>query len=187
VYEVPLVRLPGDSFVYALEVEAAQLHAFWIDPGPRCMAAVFGFARYPATAYDPRSGEYMPTGLGAGWHWKASFSAESALELGVLHFLSCHLAVLALIEGAQQLGCLASVQDETGFWDRRDVSALAWAAAEWIGAASSFESLVERAVADSQFSVRPGRTGDLALRLREISSHAQPSGAPVFGRRPWPS
>lgn len=168
--EVPVICLPAASFTYSLEVEALELVAFRMRPGALCAEAAFGLARYPATVYDPRSAVQVPTQLGSGWHWSARFSAEDALVLGVLHFLSCHLAVASLLERAAEFGCLAAVVDESGFWQTQDVTALAWMAAEHSRASSDFEPRLAQAVEQSGYALRPGRMWALAARLRATST-----------------
>jgi hypothetical protein len=168
--EVSIDLVPSDSFTFSIEVEAMEQTAFWMRPGAMCPNASFGLARYPATVYDPRSGFQVPTQIGDGWHWSASFSAAHALNLGVLHFLSCHLAVASLLERAAELGCLVAVTDETGFWHTRDIAALASLAAEWAGASSEFQPQLAQAMEPGGDIVHSGQTWDLAARLRAISS-----------------
>jgi hypothetical protein len=168
--EVAVMSLPAESFTYSAEVEPMELVAFWIQPGERCEQAVFGLARYPATVFDPQSGVQVPTQLGSGWHWSARFSAEDALALGVLHFVSCHLAVASLLQMAAELGCPAAVVDETGFWQTHDVAALASLAAERCSAPDDFEQRLALAIEESDYATHPGRVHALAVCLRAISA-----------------
>jgi hypothetical protein len=49
----------------------------------------------------------------------------------VPNFLQCHLTVIAMLDRAKQLGCLAHVSDEGGFWEKRDVQALVREIGSW--------------------------------------------------------
>ena len=40
------------------------------------------------------------------------------------NFLRCHLGVVALLDEAKRLGCLASVSDEGDFWETRSLERL---------------------------------------------------------------
>jgi hypothetical protein len=168
-FEIPVERRPSDLFMYSLEVRPIVAHAFALDPGRHCMPAYFGLGRYPETVFDPRSGRRLPTQMGPGWRWASWFSAEAALLDGVLHFLTCHFSVAAVLERAGALGCLSEVSDRTGFWEERDPVGLGWRAAEWSGADSRFEEPLERAVRESEFLHRPGRLRALVARLSRLS------------------
>ncbi len=172
--EIAVLRRPSDLFIYSLEVRPLAVHAFALSPGPHCMQAYFGFGRYPETVVDPTSGRRLPTQLNPGWRWASWFSAEAALFEGVLHFLTCHLAVTAVLERASGLGCLSGVSDGTGFWEDRDAVGLGWRAAEWSGADSSFEGPLEQAVRESEFLLRPGRLRALVARLSRLSRPSRP-------------
>ena len=49
----------------------------------------------------------------------------------VRNHVRCHLAVVALLDRAKELGCLAEVSDEGGFWDKRNVPALVQEVGSW--------------------------------------------------------
>ena len=47
------------------------------------------------------------------------------------NFLQCHLTVIAMLDKAKELGCLAEVNDEGGFWEKRDLKALVQEIGSW--------------------------------------------------------
>jgi hypothetical protein len=49
----------------------------------------------------------------------------------VPNFLQCHLTVIAMLDKAKELGCLAEVNDEGGFWEKRDLKALVQEIGSW--------------------------------------------------------
>lgn len=112
-------------------VRPRHVIAFSTSPGPGCEAANFGLCRYP-TAVEA-DGQPVPTGLD-GWNWQAFCKTQYASnpeDGGIENFLRCHLLVVKLLDQAQRLGVLGHVKDESGFWDTRDVKALAETIGEW--------------------------------------------------------
>jgi hypothetical protein len=63
--------------------------------------------------------------------WDSSQYASDPRVGGLPHFLRCHLAVVALLDEAKKLGCLSSVSDEGGFWEKRSVEALGKETGQW--------------------------------------------------------
>jgi hypothetical protein len=109
----------------------SRLIAFDSWPGEGCEASNFGLCQYPAEI-DTAHGR-VPTGL-SGWHWSSFCKTQYASDPkcgGVGNFLQCHLTVIAMLDRAKQLGCLASVSDEGGFWEKRDVQALVQEIGSW--------------------------------------------------------
>lgn len=101
-------------------------------PGEGCEEANFGLCRYPATFTAP-DGRTQKTRL-AGWHWSSFCKTQYASNPecgGVANFLRCHLTVIAMLDKAKALGCLADASDEGGFWLKRDVPALVQEIGSW--------------------------------------------------------
>lgn len=106
--------------------------------GEGCEEANFGLCRFPAT-FTASDGRERPTGL-AAWHWssfcKTQYASDPRLG-GVVHFLRCHLSVIAVLDEARRLGCLTEVDDDGGFWQERKVASLAEQVGrsnEWVAA-----------------------------------------------------
>jgi hypothetical protein len=57
--------------------------------------------------------------------WESFCKTQYANEFGLPNFLRAHMTVCAILEKAQDLGFKVTVDDETGFWTKRDVKALA--------------------------------------------------------------
>lgn len=114
-----------------VHVRPQHVIAFSTWPGPGCEAANFGLCRYPAVV--ELDGQSMPTGLD-GWNWQAFCKTQYASnpeDGGVENFLRCHLTVVKLLDCAGQLNILRHVKDDSGFWETRDVKALAETIGEW--------------------------------------------------------
>jgi len=95
-------RLNTDADEHPL-VTPKEIIAFSTMPGEGCESAVFGLRKY---------GDY-------GYSWEASCKTAYAEGDG-LNFLRCHLSVIAMLDHAQELGVLRWVDDEGGYWGRRD-------------------------------------------------------------------
>lgn len=116
-----------------------RLFAFSTWPGKGCEPANFGLGIFAENIAVPISGSCSPqtkriqTGI-ADWTW-ASFCktqyASNPAHGGVEHFLRCHLSVIAMLDHAKHLGILKSVSDEGGYWDNRNVQALAAEVGDW--------------------------------------------------------
>ena len=70
----------------------------------------------------------------SGWRWssfcKTQYSSDPNSG-GVPNFLQCHLTVIAMLDKAKELGCLAEVNDEGDFWQKRDLKALVQEIGSW--------------------------------------------------------
>ena len=123
---------------YSYRVSPTHVIAFSTLPGPGCEEANFGLCRYPAAVEveDPicrGRKRRVATGLG-GWRWGSFCKTQYASAAdcgGVANFLRCHLAVIKMLDHAQKLGILEHVSDEGGFWEKRDVKALAQEVGQW--------------------------------------------------------
>jgi hypothetical protein len=116
---------------YHYDVLPTHVIAFETEPGDGCESANFGLCRYPWTIQA--DGSRIRTGL-SGWRWGSFCKTQYASNPergGVANFLRCHLLVVRMLDHARELGILDQVHDEGGFWDGRDVQALARAVGQW--------------------------------------------------------
>ena len=115
----------------SIRVAPRQLLAFTAWPGEGCESSNFGLCQYPATV--DFQGRTIKTKL-SGWRWRSFCKTEYAANPacgGLPHFLQCHLTVIALLDQAKKLGCRVEVEDEGGFWEKRDLPALAEEVGSW--------------------------------------------------------
>ncbi len=100
-------------------------------PGEECEVANFGLALYPERTET--GGGMEATGL-SGWLWqsfcKTQYASKSDVG-GVANFVRCHLAVIRMLDQAKAMGILEAVQDESHFWDNRDVKGLVETVGQW--------------------------------------------------------
>ena len=115
---------PRSGYTTYRDVMPCRVIAFTAWPGEGCESSNFGLCEYPA---EVETGEGMwRTGI-AGWRWHSFCKTEYSSNPdcgGVPHFLQCHLTVIALLDRAKKLHCLGKVDDEGGFWEKRDMQAL---------------------------------------------------------------
>ncbi len=110
-------------------VPPKHLIAFPTNPGPGSQEATFGLAAFPDTIAG-EDGKQVHTDL-TGWLWSSYCTTQFASLGGVENFLQSHLAVVKLLDAANDLGILGEVSDDGEFWDRRDMKALTEAVGEW--------------------------------------------------------
>jgi hypothetical protein len=120
-------------------VNPVHLIAFATWPGEGCEEANLGLCRYApfVDVTDPRrphTRQLLPTNLADHWHWssfcKTQYASNPALG-GVAHFLRCHVSLIRLLDFAKGVGLSIDVRDEGGFWNRRDLAALAREVGQW--------------------------------------------------------
>ena len=92
--------------------------------------AGFALATYPESVIDPETELVLPTGLD-GWSWKASYETQPAGDKSAARFLYCHITLVAILDSADELGIVASVEDDGGYWETRDVEGLKTSFREW--------------------------------------------------------
>lgn len=121
----------GQTYRSYQRVKPVHLIAFTAWPGEGCEQSNFGLGKFPARVET--EGGLMKTKL-SGWRWssfcKSQYSSDPKCG-GVPNFLQCHLSVIALLDQAKELGCLAEVSDEGGFWPKRDLPALVGEVGSW--------------------------------------------------------
>jgi hypothetical protein len=117
-------------------VAPSHVIAFTTWPGEGCEGANFGLGIYPKTIeveHWPHGTAKLRTGI-KDWSWASFCKTQYASNPecgGVPHFLRCHLSVVKMLDFANELGILEAVKDEGGFWEQRNVEALAREVGEW--------------------------------------------------------
>lgn len=114
-----------------VDMAPVRIIAFTAWPGQGCEQSNFGLCEYPAVV-ETTTGP-LRTRV-SGWHWSSFCKTQYASNPncgGLPNFLHCHLSVIAMLDKAQELGCLECVNDEGGFWTKRDLPALAQEVGSW--------------------------------------------------------
>jgi hypothetical protein len=173
----------GSSFAVA----PIHVIAFSTWPGEGSEPANFGFCKYPAfIPSDENGGPEIPTDL-TGWRWRSFCKTQYASDPkcgGIKNFLRSHLCVVKLLDFLKQTGLIAvEVQDEGGYWDKRDLAASAKEVGQWnvliAGFVSGFRSATEGKIIEAPITSFPNfehleakgleRLAELLERLRQDS------------------
>jgi hypothetical protein len=120
--------LVGEAYCFVVPM---RVFAFSTLPGEGCEAANFGLGLYPETI-ETADGT-LPTSL-SGWSWQSFCKTQYASNPdvgGMANFVRCHVTVVRLLDRAKAMGILESVNDESHFWENRDVKALVETVGQW--------------------------------------------------------
>jgi hypothetical protein len=118
-----------------LKVRPLHILAFTTIPGAGCEPASFGLCRYPEYVEIQRpASRQLKTDL-AGWSWRSFCKTQYASACaagGAANFVRCHASIVELLDAVQkhQLAKV-DVNDESHFWEHRDVRRLAETVGEW--------------------------------------------------------
>src|SRR5258707_10906655 len=69
------------------------------------------------------------------------------------YFLQIQLRVISMLDRAKELGCLAEVRDEGGFWETRDVQALAQKVGSWNELLAAFSGKLKDVIGASPVAI----------------------------------
>ena len=143
----------GKPCVQYQRIRPIQMIAFSVWPGEGCEEANFGLCQYPSVIDTERS--RLSTGL-TGWRWSSYCKTQYASDPGcggLPNFLQCHLSVIALLDKVNELGCLAHVNDEGGFWEKRHLQGLVEQVGSWNEMLAAFAVRLKDLVTDSPMTV----------------------------------
>lgn len=126
-----------------------HLIAFSTLPADGSEQANFGLAVYPKSMEI--RGKKVRTGLSA-WSWgsfcKTQYASNPEVG-GIENFLRAHLAVVKLLDQAAELGILKHVGDEGGYWEQRNIKALATEVGDWNAMIAGWAGRLKDAFGDS--------------------------------------
>jgi len=121
----------GGNTEYCATVVPKHFIGFEAIPGNGCEPANFGLCLYPG--FTELGGRRRRTNL-SGWRWSSFCKTQYASGPeygGVENFLRCHLSIVKLLDHADSIGLLNDVGDEGGYWDNRNIEALAEEVGDW--------------------------------------------------------
>ena len=139
-------------------VQPLRIIGFKAWPGEGCEASNFGLCKFPAVVET--EGGSVKTKL-SGWRWssfcKTQYSSDPNCG-GVPNFLQCHLTVIAMLDKAKELGCLAEVNDEGDFWQKRDIKGLVQEIGSWNEMLAAFGGNLKDLLGDGPLGVQSAIT-----------------------------
>ena len=122
---------------YSHSVLPQQIVGFSTWPGEGCEEANVGLCRFPKTVMVPnklRNKQHRLAVSDGKWSWHSFCKTQYANSPdcgGVGNFLRCHLSVVAMLDAAKKLGFDVTVNDEGGYWEKRDLQALVKEIGQW--------------------------------------------------------
>ena len=140
------------------KIEPLHLIAFTAWPGEGCEESNFGLCKFPVVLKT--SDGPVNTKL-SGWRWSSFCKTQYASDPncgGVPNFLQCHLTIVAMLDKAKELGCLADVNDEGGFWQKRDLKALVQEIGSWNEMIAAFGGKLKDLLGDGPMGVESAIT-----------------------------
>lgn len=130
-----------------IRVTPLYIIAFTIWPGDGCEEANFGLCLYPETTEV--KGTKILTNIDKGFYWKSFCKTQYASSPecgGIKNILQCHLAIIRLLDHANTIDILDSVNDESGYWEKRDLEALINEIGAWNEFIAGFVGMLKDAV-----------------------------------------
>ena len=119
-------------------VTPQQMIAFVTLPGEGCEPFNLGLCQYPTTLPLKTEGgriRRIKTGVRPNeWTWSSFCKTQYVSDPrcgGASNFLKCHLLVTAILDFAKSLNLLEEVDDESDYWQHRDVEALVKEVGQW--------------------------------------------------------
>ncbi|HKO15139.1 MAG TPA: hypothetical protein VJU87_02815 [Gemmatimonadaceae bacterium] len=115
---------------------------FVVAPGQGCEPAPFGFYR-----------RRHETGLREEWHWHTCCKTQYASVVSDEHLVTCHTALVSILDRALALGIAVIVRDETGYWLARDVTVLIESVHQMNRIVATFAGALSDQIAEQSSSV----------------------------------
>ena len=135
-------------------VQPTRVIGFKAWPGEGCEASNFGLCKFPAVV-ETSDGPVKTklSGWRGGFFCKTQYASDPNCG-GVPNFLQCHLTVIAMLDKAKELGCLADVSDEGDFWQKRDIKALVQEIGSWNEMIAAFGGKLKDLLGDGPLGVQ---------------------------------
>ena len=142
---------------YTRTVLPTQVIGFSTWPGEGCEEANVGLSHFPKTVIVPNKqtgkNHRLPVEDGGGWKWHSFCKTQFANENGVEHFLRCHLLVIAMLDTAKRIGFAVTVNDESDYFEKRDVHELVKAIGSWDEMLAGFGGALKDAAGESGMTI----------------------------------
>jgi hypothetical protein len=128
-------RMPDGQDVW-VPINPKHVVCFSIHPTSGSETAQIGLAAHPAVVEYEHGGKthYIETGLAGTYSWAQCCKTQYAgLKQygGVANFLRAHLNLVAFLDQIPTKGLSVDVNDDSGYWDDRDVTKLEQTLARW--------------------------------------------------------
>jgi len=147
----------GEDGSYGRSILPERVIGFSTYPGNGCEEANVGLSRFPRSVIvqNKRTGKNhrVPVENGGGWQWSSFCKTQFANENGLEHFIKCHLSVVAMLDAAKRVGFDVTVNDESDYFEKRDVHGLVKAIGEWDQMLAGFGGVLKDAAGESGMTI----------------------------------
>jgi hypothetical protein len=135
-------RMPDGQDVW-VPINPKHVLCFSVHPTKGSETAQIGLAAHPAVVEYEHAGvtHYIETGLAGVYSWTQCCKTQYAgLQQygGVKNFLRAHLNLVAFLDQLPTKGLSVQVNDDSGYWDDRDVAKLEQTLSRWNGLIAAF-------------------------------------------------
>jgi hypothetical protein len=142
---------------YSRTVLPTHVIGFSCYPGNGSEEANIGLSRFPKTVIvgNNRTGKDHRIKVADGdcWKWHSFCKTQFANEHGLEHFLQCHLSVVAMLDAAKRLGFDVTVNDESDYFEKRDVHGLVKAIGSWDQMIAAFGGSLKDAAGNAGMTI----------------------------------
>jgi len=131
---------------------------------------VIGFSTLPAEGTESADFGLTKEKIGE-WKWSSFCKTQYANDPrcgGLQNFLRGHLLVIAALDKAKEIGFEVMVNDEGGYWEKRDVEALSKEIGEWDAFIAGMSVALGQAMKGSELTMESAMDG---RPDREILEH----------------
>jgi hypothetical protein len=108
-----LIAEPWEDELVPLTGDRESAIGFLVDPGQGSETAIFGL-------FERSDG----VGVARDWWWWCACKTQYASTVSDAHLVTCHSALVAVLDRAIAIGFEVTVHDETGYWEHRDPAKL---------------------------------------------------------------
>ncbi|MEJ1971021.1 MAG: hypothetical protein WDM96_00370 [Lacunisphaera sp.] len=148
------VPVPGEENTSrGVKVPVEDGHVFAVRLGEDCEPLRLGLCRYPDRVRDHQTGR-LRVARGRGWRLSGFCKTQYASLHGWEHFRRCHLAAVDLLTGLRRLGLCVTINDEGGYWPRRDETELRRNMDNMNGIVAAFAGAMKDATAEGAVPVQ---------------------------------
>ena len=147
----------GEDGSYGRNVLPEHIIGFSTYPGDGCEEANVGLSRFPKTIAIKNKwngkNHRLAVPDGGSWQWSSFCKTQFANEHGLEHFLRCHLSVVAMLDAAKRIGFEVTVNDESDYFEKRDVHGLVKAIGSWDQMLAGFGGALKDAAGDAGMTI----------------------------------
>ena len=164
-----------------IPIHAEEGWVLIIDVGEGCQPLALALCKYPSEwvcQHGHSMRRWYPTHISGEWQFGWFCKTQFAGKHGPAHFVRCHKSVVSLLDFCRKAGLDVAVQDEAGYWEKRDEAELMRVVCTSEAMLAAFGGLLKDKV-----ETRPGRTITSPIFDYANFEHLEQEGWARFGDR----